>query len=59
MKPYDDSKPTRCITYSLHGYVLNVDLEYPDKLHELHNDYPLASEKLKIDRSNIANQHIA
>ena len=38
MKPYDDSKPTRYITYSLHGYVLNVDLEYPDKLHELHND---------------------
>ena len=25
-------------------YILNVDLEYPDKLHELHNDYPLAPE---------------
>ena len=24
------------------GYLLEVDLEYPDKLHELHNDYPLA-----------------
>ena len=22
------------------GYILEVDLEYPDKLHELHNDYP-------------------
>ena len=21
------------------GYILEVDLEYPDELHELHNDY--------------------
>ena len=28
------------------GYILEVDLEYPDKLHELHIDYPLAPEKL-------------
>ena len=27
------------------GYLLKVDLEYPDKLHELHNDYPLAPKK--------------
>ena len=26
------------------GYIL-VDLEYPDELHNLHNDYPLAPEK--------------
>ena len=30
------------------GYFLEVDLEYPDKLHELHNDYPLAPEKLGV-----------
>ena len=23
------------------GYFLEVDLKYPDKLHDLHNDYPL------------------
>ena len=28
------------------GYLLEVDLKYPDELHELHNDYPLAPEKL-------------
>ena len=30
------------------GYILEVDLEYPDELHYLHNDYPLAREKLAI-----------
>ena len=30
------------------GYFLEVDLEYPNKLHKLHNDYPLASEKLTV-----------
>ena len=29
-------------------YFLEVDLEYSDKLHELHNDYPLAPEKLAV-----------
>ena len=27
---------------------LEVDLEYPEGLHELHNDYPLAQELVKI-----------
>ena len=30
------------------GYFLKVDLEYPDALHELHNDYSLAPEKLAV-----------
>ena len=25
--------------------ILEVDLEYPKELHDLHNDYPLAPEK--------------
>ena len=36
---------------SLDGYILQVDLEYPNELYELHNDYPLASEKLKISHN--------
>ena len=30
------------------GYILEVDLEYPDELHALHNNYPLGSEKLAV-----------
>ena len=30
------------------GYFLEVDLKYPDGLHELHNDYPLASETFAV-----------
>ena len=30
------------------GYILEVDLEYPKELHELHNDYLLASEKRAV-----------
>ena len=29
--------------------ILVVDLEYPKELHDLHNDYPLAPERLKIN----------
>ena len=30
------------------GYILEVDLEYPDELHLLHNGYQLTLEKLAI-----------
>ena len=31
-------------------YILGVDLEYPKKLHDIHNDYPLAPEKINIPK---------
>ena len=30
------------------GYILEVGLEYPRELYELHSDYPLAPEKMKV-----------
>ena len=34
--------------YSNKGLILEVDLEYPKELHDLHNDYPLGPEKVKV-----------
>ena len=31
-------------------HLLEVDLDYPDELHDLHNDYPLADRKLKVKK---------
>ena len=33
---------------SLIGYFLKVDFKYSDKLHKLHNDYPLALENFAL-----------
>ena len=34
------------------GCILEVDLEYPEDLHDNHNEYPLAPESLKINKVN-------
>ena len=36
------------------GLILEVDLEYPKELHDLHNDYPLAPEKVKVERDMLS-----
>ncbi|XP_068720420.1 uncharacterized protein [Montipora capricornis] len=37
------------------GLILEVDLEYPKELHDLHNDYPLATEKVKVNKDMLSN----
>ena len=32
------------------GYFLEVDVQYPEKLHELHNDLPFLPERMKIEK---------
>ena len=34
-----------------HGYIIEVDIDYPPEFHEAHQDYPLAPSKLKIKHS--------
>ena len=32
------------------GYILEADLEYPKEFHDIHNNYPLAPEKINIPK---------
>ena len=40
------------------GLILEVDLEYRQELHDLHNDYPIAPEKMKVTKEMLY-PHIA
>ena len=36
------------------GLILEVDLEYPEELHDLHNDYPLGAEKVRVTENMLS-----
>jgi len=38
------------------GCILEVDLKYPTKLHDLHNDYPVAPDSMKPEGSDVYKQ---
>ena len=59
-----EQKLMRIKSNSLTGYILEVDLEYPKELNDIHDDYPLAPETINIQKEwlskyclKIANQH--
>ena len=39
------------------GYILEVDVDYPSKLHKLQSDMPFLPEKMKIDKTQKALNH--
>ena len=39
-------------TWENHPCILEVDLEYPISLHDLHSDYPLAPERIEVNKVN-------
>ena len=41
-------------TDSKKGLILEMDLEYPQELHNLHNDYPVAPEKVKVSKNMLS-----
>ena len=43
-------KTSELETWELHSCILEVDLEYTKKPHDLHNDYPLAPEQIEVNK---------
>ena len=51
-KKFDLNKYT---SNSSKGFILEVDIEYPKELHKLHDDCPLAPDKIEIKREMVSN----
>ena len=45
-----EQKLMRIKSNSSTGYVLEVDLDYSQELHDIHSDYPLAPEKINMPK---------
>jgi len=46
LNDYDD--------YGKTGLILEVDLKYPEELHDSHNDYPMAPEKMTVSKDMLS-----
>ena len=47
---FDESFTKSYKEESEEGYFLEVDLQYPEKLHKLHNDLPFLAERMEIEK---------
>ena len=53
-----DIDVTRVSDDAEYGFILEVDLTYPPHLHDTHNDYPLAPEKVTIARDMLSSYQL-
>ena len=53
-KQIDETNLAKYDERSKKGLILEVDLEYSKELHDLHNDYPLACEKVKVSKDMLS-----
>ena len=40
------------------GYIVKVDLDYPERLHEEHNDFPLAPERMAVKKEWVSEKQM-
>ena len=57
MDEWEEDKKINLATYAKDNkklMIVEVDLEYPISLHKLHNDYPLAAEKMRVNKDMLS-----
>ena len=50
VEEFTTKRITKLAKKNKHGYLLEVDVDYPEELHEKHNELPFLLEKMKIDK---------
>ena len=50
VKDFTTGNIGRLVKKNKHGYLLEVNVDYPQELHDKHNDFPFLAEKMKIKK---------
>ena len=50
VKDFTTENIGKLVKKNKHGYLLEVNVDYPQELHDKHNDFPFLAEKMKIKK---------